>query len=86
MNSLLRGITRVLAAIGVLLLLLVALVVGAVWLTMPGSRRTASVPGLSGAVDVTYDADWIPRIRAASPQDAAAALGFLHASDRMFQM
>ena len=51
-----------LAAIGVVVLLLAALAVGAVWLTMPGTRQTASMPGLSGAVEVTYDADWVPRI------------------------
>ena len=86
MRPLFRGINRVLAAIGVLILLLAALLLGAVWLTMPRSRETASIPGLSGAVDITYDADWIPRIRAGSELDAAAALGFLHARDRMFQM
>jgi penicillin amidase len=76
----------VLAAIGVIILLLAALVVGAVWLTIPGASQTASIPGLSGAVDVTYDADWVPRVRAGSEEDGAAALGFLHARDRMFQM
>ena len=53
---------------------------------MPGSQQTASIPGLSGPVDITYDADGVPRIRAGSEQDAATALGFLHARDRMFQM
>ena len=53
---------------------------------MPSSRQTASIPGLSGPVDITYDADGVPRIRAGSEQDAATALGFLHARDRMFQM
>ena len=75
-----------LAAIGVVVLLLAALVVGAVWLTIPGAGQTASVAGLSGPVDITYDADWVPRIRAGSEQDAAAAIGFVHARDRMFQM
>jgi len=86
MNPLLRVTARVLAAIGVLVLLLAALVVGAVWLTIPGGHQTASVAGLSGPVDITYDADWVPRIRAGSEQDAAAAIGFVHARDRMFQM
>jgi penicillin amidase len=86
MKSVLRGITRVLAAIGVLVLLLAALVAGAIWLTIPGSRQTARVAGLSGPVGITYDADWVPRIQATSEQDAAAALGFLHARDRLFQM
>ncbi len=75
-----------LAVIGFVVLLLVALLAGALWLTMPGTRQEASIPALSGAVDITYDADWVPRIHAASEQDAAAALGFVHARDRMFQM
>jgi penicillin G amidase len=86
MTPLLRGIARVLAVIGIVVLLLAALVVGAVWLTIPGSQQATSVPGLSGPVDITYDEDWVPRIHAGTEQDAAAALGFLHARDRMFQM
>jgi penicillin amidase len=86
MKPLLRGIARMLAVIGVLVLLLAALGVGAVWLTIPGSRQTAAIPGLSDAVDITYDADWVPRIRAGSALDAATALGFVHARDRMFQL
>ena len=75
-----------LAAIGAVVLLLAALIAGAVWLTVPGTEQTASISGLSGAVDVRYDTDWVPRIRAGSETDAASALGFLHARDRMFQM
>ena len=75
-----------LAAIGAVVLLLAALVVGAVWLTVPETEQTASISGLSGVVDIRYDADWVPRIRAGSETDAASALGFLHARDRMFQM
>ena len=86
MTPLLRGFARVLAAIGVIILLLAAFVVGAVWLTIPGTGQTTSIPGLSGPVDITYDADWVPRIRAGSETDAATALGFTHARDRMFQM
>ena len=86
MTALLRGIARVLAAIGVLVLLAAALIVGAVWLTLPGARRTASIPGLSAPVDITYDADGVPRIHVGSELDVAAAMGFVHARDRMFQM
>jgi penicillin G amidase len=86
MTSLVRGFARVLAAVGAVVLLLAALVVGAVWLTVPGAEQTASISGLSGVADVVYDADWVPRIRAGSETDAASALGFLHARDRMFQM
>src|ERR1700712_3973626 len=86
MTPLLKRLAKVLAAIGVIVLLLAALVVGGLWLTVPGTSQTASVPALSGPVDITYDADWVPRVHAGSEADAAAALGFLHARDRMFQM
>ena len=47
-----------------------------------GSR----IQGLSAPVDISFDADGVPRIKAANDQDAAAALGFVHARDRMFEM
>jgi penicillin amidase len=56
------------------------------WLTLPRSSQQARIQGLSAPVDITFDADGVPRIRAANDQDAAAALGFVHARDRMFQM
>ncbi len=86
MTLLLRGFTRVLAAISLLILLIAVLLFSAIMLTMPGGRLTTNVPGLGGMVDITYDANWVPRIRAASETDAATALGFLHARDRLFQM
>src|SRR3954453_12904725 len=86
MHRLIRGLLRVLAALAVLVLLIAAATAGAIWWTMPGISKEARIPGLSAAVDIAYDADWVPRIRAASEQDAAAALGFTHARDRMFQM
>nr|WP_294523577.1 penicillin acylase family protein [uncultured Rhodopila sp.] len=86
MQSFIRGFARLLAALGVLVLLLAALVAGAVWLTIPGTGRTTRIPGLAAPVDIAFDADMVPRIRAGSEQDAAAALGFVHARDRMFQM
>ncbi len=86
MRSYARWIIRASAGAVALVVLLTALAAGAIWLTIPGSHRTASVPGLSGPVDIAYDANWVPRIRAASEQDAAVALGFLHARDRMFQL
>ncbi len=86
MTTLFRMLARLLAIIAVVVLMLAALAVGAVWLTIPNSQQTSTLPGLSGAVDITYDADMVPRIRAGSEVDAAAALGFLHARDRMFQM
>ncbi|HVC62426.1 MAG TPA: penicillin acylase family protein [Acetobacteraceae bacterium] len=86
MRSLLRGIARLLSAIGVALLLIATLIGGALWFTLPRSHQLARIAGLSAPVDVTFDADGIPRIRAANEMDAAAALGFVHARDRMFEM
>jgi penicillin amidase len=86
MRSLVRGIARLLSILGILLLFLAAMIGGVLWLTLPRSNQTARIPGLSAAVDITFDADGIPRIRAANDQDAAAALGFVHARDRMFEM
>ena len=57
-----------------------------VWLTLPPGHEKLHLPGLSAPVDVTFDSHGIPRIRAANAVDAAGALGFLHARDRMFQM
>jgi penicillin amidase len=57
-----------------------------VWLTLPPLQAELRVPGLSAPVDVTLDQWGIPRIKAANEVDAAAALGYLHARDRMFEM
>ena len=86
MRSLLRTLRRILAAIGFVVLLVAAVVTGVLWLTLPPRSQQARIPGLTGPVDIGFDADGIPRIRAASAIDAAAALGFVHARDRLFQM
>ena len=56
--------------------------------TLEGVVRSLGLsgPGLAGPVDIGFDADGIPRIRAANAIDAAAALGFVHARDRLFQL
>jgi penicillin amidase len=83
---LVRWLRRILAALGSLLLLAVAAVAALVWLTLPGGNLSAAIPGLSAPVTIVLDADGIPRIHAESETDAAAALGFLHARERLFQM
>ncbi len=70
----------------VLLLLAVSAVGGALFLCLPSRQEAARIPGLSAPVSVAFDADGVPHIRAASAEDGAAALGFVHARDRMFQM
>jgi penicillin amidase len=86
MRAFLRAARRLLSALGFIVLFVAAVVTGLLWLTLPPRSQQARIPGLSGPVDIGFDADGIPRIRAASELDAAAALGFVHARDRMFQM
>jgi penicillin amidase len=82
----LRLISRIGGVLIVILLLLGAAVGGLLYLTLPATHDQAAIPGLSAPVDISFDGDGVPRIRAASETDAAAALGFVHARDRMFSM
>ncbi len=84
-RGLLLWLRRGVAALWTLALLAVAAVAAAVWLSFPPAGDLA-LPGLGAEASITLDADGIPRISAASERDAAAALGFMHARDRMFQM
>jgi penicillin amidase len=74
------------AGLAATLLLIVAVIGGLLWYSLPPSEQVAAIPGLSAPVSITIDQDGVPRIRAASEIDAATALGFLHARDRMFQL
>ena len=69
-----------------IVLFVAAVVTGVLWLTLPPRSHQARITGLTGPIDIGFDADGIPRIRAANATDAAAALGFVHARDRMFQL
>src|SRR5215813_7139604 len=81
-----RAIGKSAAALGAIVVLAVALLGGLLWYSQPSADQAAAIAGLSVPVSITVDQDGVPRIRAASEIDAAAALGFLHARDRMFQL
>lgn len=70
-------------------LLLVIVVASAVW-TIAGSRPlltgTLAVPGVSAPVVIDRDAMGVPTIIAATRQDLARGLGFLHGQERFFEM
>ncbi|MEI6984882.1 MAG: penicillin acylase family protein [Rhodospirillaceae bacterium] len=81
-----------LAVAGVVLTAVVvpALVVVGLWLwlrgALPDYGGTFVVPGLGAPVLVVRDSRAVPRIRAATLDDAYTALGFVHAQDRLWQM
>jgi len=79
-------VRNVLFVLVLLLLLAAAGVAGLLWSTLPPNSQEAHIPGLTEPVAISLDADGVPRIQAANDPDAAAALGFVHARDRMFQM
>jgi penicillin G amidase len=86
MRTLLRWLRRLAIAVIVFAVAAGAGAAGLVWATVPGGNLDAAIPGLSAPVAITLDQDGVPRIKAANMLDAAAALGFLHARERMFQM
>ncbi len=54
--------------------------------TLPADNGGASIAGLSGEVQVLRDGHGVPHVEAANYDDAARALGFVHAQDRFWQM
>lgn len=73
---------------GVSLLLIVVAAGLFVWLrtSLPKTEGTLSVLGLSAAVSVVRDQNAIPHIFASTERDAAFAIGYVHAQDRLVQM
>src|SRR5579871_6526701 len=86
MRSLRRFLRAVAITVAMLVVLAVAAAGSAIWASLPRGDLSMAIPGLSAPVDIAIDADGIPGIRAANRLDAAAALGFLHARERLFQM
>jgi Protein related to penicillin acylase len=72
------------------LLLLALVAVGWFYFQLRGSLPqldgSAELPGLAAPVTVNRDALGVPTLRGQQRTDVAAALGFLHAQDRFFQM
>lgn len=69
--------------------LLVAIVAGgAIWLrgSLPDFKGSLRVPGIVAPVSIIRDGNGVPHIFAARETDAYFALGYVHASDRMWQM
>ncbi len=63
-------------------------VVGYAWLrtSLPTLDGEVAVPGFEATVNVARTAEGLPTLQAGSRLDAYAALGFVHAQDRLWQM
>jgi penicillin amidase len=81
-----RIATKVLLVVVAVGVLLAAIVVTVLWRSDPPRSGREPVPGLSDTVAVTFDRFAIPHIAARSDADAFAALGYLHARERLWQM
>lgn len=86
MRALLNFSGRLLGLLAVFALLGAFLALAMVFTSLPDAREELAIPTLSAPVTITLDQDGIPRITAETERDAAVALGWLHARDRMFQM
>ncbi|HVT52937.1 MAG TPA: penicillin acylase family protein [Dongiaceae bacterium] len=74
--------------LGLIVLTLGTVAAGYLWLrsSLPQQDGTVQVTGLSAPVTIERDDRGVPTIRAANLDDAAFAVGFVHAQDRLFQM
>jgi penicillin amidase len=53
---------------------------------VPSAPQSKTIPGLTAAVTVQYDAQDIPHIQCAAAADCVAVQGYVHARDRLFPM
>ena len=82
--------TKISLGIGTTLILLLAAAFIFIWLliqnSLPQQEGNAQFAEIRKPVEITYDKMGIPQIWADNEHDAFFAFGYLHASDRMFQM
>ena len=74
------------AGVGSLLIAILVAAGACSWLTLPSYDGEERVAGLEAPVEIVRDAHAIPHVYARSPRDAAFAMGFVHAQDRLWQM
>jgi penicillin amidase len=85
-----RWVRRILYSLLAFLLLGSSIIAAWVGLWMPTSlpqtTGTVTLPGIRAPVEIVRDLDGIVTIRAQGEADAAFALGYVHAQDRLVQM
>lgn len=90
MARVLRGAGLVVAGVVGLAAVLAATVAGygvvAAYRAVPALEGTVALAGLGAPTTVTRDSRGVPWIEADTAADAYAALGYVHAQDRLFQM
>jgi len=87
MSFILKQMTTIaLSALFGIVLIATAGLLGALWVSLPQQQGKIHLPILSAPVTVTFDTHAIPTIAAENRLDAYRALGYLHASNRLFQM
>lgn len=86
MRRLLKWIGRLAALVVVLAAAAAGLAYVALRNTVPSASGALAIPGLSAPVEVVRDREGVPHVFAKTMPDALAALGFLHAQDRLWQM
>src|SRR5271166_2974078 len=77
---------RSILAVGLILAIPAAVTMIVFERAMPAYSGVAPLPGLSAEARVYRDNWGVPHIFAADRNDAARALGYIHASERLFQM
>ncbi|PZW51158.1 penicillin amidase [Humitalea rosea] len=86
MRTLLGPLGKALRWLLLLVLLLALGLGGLIWATIPGQPDRLALPGMTAPVALAFDRHGIPRVMAQTEADAAMAMGWLHARDRLFQM
>ncbi len=86
MKKIARLARRLIGGGAAILLFVLVIAGGMAWFTLPPAVETLRVSALGAPVAIGFDGHGIPRIEAGSETDAALALGYVHARDRLFQM
>jgi penicillin G amidase len=75
-------------ATGLVVVCLFVIGAGYFWLrtSLPAQNEEVTLAGLSAPVEILRDENWVPHIYARTEEDAALALGYVHAQDRLWQM
>src|SRR5688572_33155224 len=81
-----RWLMRSLGALILFVVLALAAAYAYLWQSLPAVRGEITVSALGAPVDIVRDAFGVPHIFAQDANDAAFALGFVHAQDRLWQM